>query len=212
VSEGSGSQIGPNGAGPESQVDEPRPGVTPSDAPVEKPTSVRVCPWCSAAVPALVSTCPTCHATLDPDVAEAIHLPGVTEVSPDLRDYAEQARAGKKLKPSLLSMLLGAPKPQTQPIPPASGEADALRPPSPAVRAEMARIDAEIAGIAPPSDPSEDPPAPAEAFPATATASPEEAQFEGPARPSETSSSTRDDEPASGAATPTDPRRRPPAA
>jgi hypothetical protein len=206
VSEGSGSQIGPNGAGPESQVDEPRPGVTQSDAPVEKPTSARVCPWCSAAVPALVSTCPTCHANLDPDVAEAIHLPGVTEVSPDLRDYAEQARAGKKLKPSLRSMLLGSPRPQTQSIPPAPSEADALRPPSEAVRAEMARIDAEIAGIVPPNDASGDPADPA---PARPTGGPEAARFATSAGPSETSS-TPDREPASGAAAPTDPRRRPP--
>jgi hypothetical protein len=77
-------------------------------------------------------------------------IPGLTEVPPALRRYAEDAKSGKK-RQSLLKMIL-----DDEPIPPAidapaPSDEDALRPPSAAVRAEMARFDMDIAaGVAPP--------------------------------------------------------------
>ncbi|HEX7496372.1 MAG TPA: hypothetical protein VF349_07040, partial [Candidatus Limnocylindrales bacterium] len=73
--------------------------------------------------------------------------PGLTEVSPELRAYVEEVRAGRK-KRSSLSILFNSPS-----APPAAdltglSEPGALRPPSAAVRAEMLRLDAEIAARA----------------------------------------------------------------
>lgn len=172
-------------------------------------TSRRACPWCSAAVPDLVSTCPRCHATIDSAAANAIHLPGLTEVSPELLDYAEKARAGKKLKPNVLSMLLKSPGPKTLAIPPAADEADAIRPPSAEVRAEMARIEAEIAGTVPADIVSESPAA-SPAAPSAPAAASEAAPHAPPAESAETASAPGG-ELGSGAATQTDrPLRRPP--
>jgi hypothetical protein len=110
--------------------------------------SDRECPWCSARVPAGASVCPSCQATLDEDPVAALHLPGLTEVSPELRAYAEQVRSGKP-KRGLLSIMMSSPSTPVATTPPPATEPEALRPPSSAVRAEMARIDAEIAaGIA----------------------------------------------------------------
>ncbi len=133
MSEGSGSPIGPGQAGAE-----------------------QTCPWCSARVPIGVSTCPACQAALGADESsDAIPLPGLTEVSPELRAYAERVRTGKP-KRGLLSMLLSNSSPPAQADAVDPSEPDALRPPSGAVRAEMARIDAEIAAgvVRPAADPS----------------------------------------------------------
>jgi hypothetical protein len=102
----------------------------------------RICPWCSAVVPANVSSCPSCRATLDEPAADEMSIPGLTEVPLRLQMYAEKAR---RPRTSLLSMVLGS-----QPIPiatdaPPPSDAAAMRPPSPELKAEMARLDAEIA-------------------------------------------------------------------
>ena len=108
----------------------------------------RVCPWCSAAVRASDAVCPKCGATLDGAAADDMAIPGLTEVPPALRRYAENAKSGKK-RQSLLKMILS-----DEPIPPAidaplPSDEDALRPPSAAVKAEMARLDLDIAAGAP---------------------------------------------------------------
>jgi hypothetical protein len=143
------SQVGDGGATrPESQVSELVQPAGRRTAPRLRSTSDRDCPWCSARIPAGASTCPACHATVDPDeTTDSIHVPGLTEVSPELRAYAEQVRAGRK-KRSSLSILLNSPSaPRAADLPELS-EPDALRPPSAAVRAEMLRLDAEIAARA----------------------------------------------------------------
>lgn len=129
-------------------------GSQPAEAGTEEPSpaasdSDRECPWCSAPVPADASACQSCHATMDEDpVAAAMHLPGLTEVSPELRAYAEQVRSGRP-KRGLLSIMMSSPSTPVASTPAPATEPEALRPPSSEVRAEMARIDAEIAaGIA----------------------------------------------------------------
>jgi len=110
-----------------------------------------LCPWCSAVVPAGAQSCPGCHAALAEGSAESVAIPGVTEVSPELRDYERKVRSGKS-KPNLLRMIFSEdPIPVAIDAPPPS-DAGALLPPSAAVKAEMARLDAEIAaGAVPPA-------------------------------------------------------------
>jgi hypothetical protein len=146
---GAEGRVGDGGAtGPESQVSLPVQRAGRGAAARQRSTSDRDCPWCSARVPAGASTCPACQATIDPDEAtDSIHLPGLTEVSPELRAYAEQVRAGRK-KRSSLSILLNSPSTPRAPDLPELSEPEALRPPSAAVRAEMLRLDAEIAARA----------------------------------------------------------------
>jgi hypothetical protein len=104
----------------------------------------QVCQWCSTAVPARQAACPNCGATLDGSAADDVAIPGLTEVPAGLRRYAENVRAGKKL-PSLLKIMFSdSPIPTAIGAPPPS-DADALRPPTAAVRAEMARLDEAIA-------------------------------------------------------------------
>jgi hypothetical protein len=166
---GAGTRVGDGTATAlETQVSEPVERAGRRPAPPKRSASDRDCPWCSARVPAGALTCPACHATIDPDeTTQAIHLPGLTEVSPELRAYAEQVRAGRKKRNSL-SILLNSPSaPRAADLPDLS-EPDALRPPSAAVRAEMLRLDAEIAaraemaaGVVPPdAGPSAPPTAP----------------------------------------------------
>jgi hypothetical protein len=105
--------------------------------------AMRTCPWCSTVVPAADQDCPNCGAALAVPAAEEVAIPGVTEVPPELRRYAADARSGRR--PNILKMIFS----DTQ-IPPAintqpPSDAEALRPPSDALRAEMARLDAEIA-------------------------------------------------------------------
>ena len=102
------------------------------------------CQWCSAVVPVDATTCPICNAPLNGPDSQSMTIPGVTEVSPELRAYAAQARPGKKRASLLIAMFSDTPVPQTIDAPPPS-DAAALRPPSRELRAEMARLDAEIA-------------------------------------------------------------------
>ena len=109
-----------------------------------EPGAEIVCPWCSARI-AAAPTCPECGAILDKE-SEAEGVVGVTEVSPELLEYV--ARTKRKLKRrSVLLQALGveALRKDTEVDVPVSALESALRPPSAEVRAEMARIDAEIA-------------------------------------------------------------------
>jgi hypothetical protein len=106
--------------------------------------AMKICPWCSTEIAAAAESCLNCKAALSAPTAEQVPIPGVTEVSPELRRYAADARSGKN-KPSLLRMMFSdTPIPTAVDAPPPS-DADALRPPSSELRAEMARLDAEIA-------------------------------------------------------------------
>jgi len=121
-----------------------------------------VCPWCSTEVPSGTELCPNCHAALEASAAEQVSIPGVTEVAPELRRYAADAIKGKN-KPSLLRMMFSDPPVPIAVDAPEPSDAEALRPPSNELKAEMARLDAEIAagGIAPDSPASAATPAPA---------------------------------------------------
>ena len=107
-------------------------------------TPERICPWCSSAVPANATSCPSCQAILDTDAGDAIAVAGVTEVSPELQQYVEKVRAGKS-RTSILSMIFNDPPVAPVLNAPEPSDADALRPPSAELKAEMARLDAEIA-------------------------------------------------------------------
>ena len=119
-------------------------GRKPTRKAVSKAVAEMSCQWCSALVPVGATSCPTCKVPLVASDTGSMTIPGVTEVSPELRAYAAQARSGKK-RPSLLkTMFSDTPVPQAIDTPPPS-DAAALRPPSRELRAEMARLDAEIA-------------------------------------------------------------------
>ena len=111
-----------------------------------------ICPWCSAGVSAGATTCPECHATLDAEPAiDGTPISGLTAVSPELRAYAERPPKKRKRR-SLLRRALGIDSlrndsEETHQSGTPSNES-AYRLPSPEVRAEMARIDSEIAEIA----------------------------------------------------------------
>ena len=156
-----------------------------------KPRSRKtLCPWCSAVVPAGAKSCPGCHAVLTEESSESVAIPGVTEVSPALRDYERKVRSGKS-KPNLLRMIFSEePIPTAFDAPPPS-DADALLPPSSAVKAEMARLDAEIAAGAVPQEGTTTPDAVAPGgtpAPAQAPAAPPEPQ---PAEPAATTAPKR---------------------
>jgi hypothetical protein len=109
----------------------------------------RVCSWCSTEIEANAEVCPNCGATLDEQAANQILIPGLTEVPPALQEYAEAARRRKGRTSLLRMMFSGPPIPDVADAPPPS-DAAALRPPSPELKAEMARLDAEIAaGVVP---------------------------------------------------------------
>jgi hypothetical protein len=60
------------------------------DEPTESRPS-RVCPWCSAEVPASASRCPSCgDALAQRESIDALVIPGVTAVDPTLEIYAAQ--------------------------------------------------------------------------------------------------------------------------
>jgi hypothetical protein len=133
--------------------------------------AMKICPWCSTEVAAAAESCPNCKAALAGSTAEQISIPGVTEVAPELRRYAADARSGKN-KPNLLRMMFSdTPIPTATDAPPPS-DAGALRPPSSELRAEMARLDAEIAAGAIATGTSEAPDATPEAPDATQATKP----------------------------------------
>jgi hypothetical protein len=107
-------------------------------------TTTRVCPWCSAAILVSGGTCPACGATLDNAANDQVSIPGLTEVPASLRKYAEDTRRGKKKQTLLQMMFSEAPIPTAIDAPDPS-DAAALRPPSATVKAEMLRIEYELA-------------------------------------------------------------------
>jgi cytochrome c553 len=117
-----------------------------------------VCPWCSAEIPTQTPTCPECHASLGESNVAALGIPGVTEVQPSLLKYLEESRTGKR-RGGILRAVLSSSTPSAPASTVLPSDASALRPPSAAIRAEMARLDAEIAQGQP--EPPE-PPKPAE--------------------------------------------------
>lgn len=115
----------------------------------------RVCPWCSNEVPADAVECPSCRAALDTSPAAQTPIPGLTELTADHKRYAAQAGTKKK-KVSLISMIFSDDSiPEIKAVPPPS-DASALRPPTPELKAAMARLDAEIATAGAP-EPDEQP-------------------------------------------------------
>ncbi|HEX7491998.1 MAG TPA: hypothetical protein VF337_09885 [Candidatus Limnocylindrales bacterium] len=107
-------------------------------------TSKTVCPWCSAEVPAQAQTCPECQASLGESDVVGLGIPGLTEVQPSLRKYLEESRAGKKRGGILRTVFSGSDSgAPVSTIPPS--DAAAILPPSARIKAEMARLDAEIA-------------------------------------------------------------------
>jgi hypothetical protein len=151
----------PQAAPPPTQVVPPGQAITSTDASGRRSSRrkasgpERLCPWCSTVVPAKETTCPNCQAILDTEPGDAIAIAGVTEVSPALAQYAEKVRAGKG-RTSLLSMIFSDPPVAPVINSPAPSDADALRPPSAALKAEMARLDAEIAAGAVTLGPSDE--------------------------------------------------------
>ncbi len=110
----------------------------------EARVATRTCPWCSSDVPAADPECASCGAALGVPAVEELAIPGVTEVPSALRRYAENARSGKR-RASLLKMIFSDTDIPTVVNGPRPSDAEALRPPSAALRAEIARLDAEIA-------------------------------------------------------------------
>lgn len=143
---------------PSASSEPPRPATRPETgrgrrgSSTARSSSQRLCPWCSTQVPARAISCPNCQATLDEPAAGDISIPGLTEVPPNLRRYAEDVRTMKK-RPSVLSIMFTDSSIPTAIDPPAPSDTAALQPPSQALKAEMARLDAEIASGALPPDP-----------------------------------------------------------
>jgi hypothetical protein len=130
----------------------PQPSAPAPKRPRARRGAVQVCPWCSTEHKAGAATCETCGAALtaSPGIADEA-IPGVTVVSPELRDYASKvtASAKRKERTSLLAMLMGSEK-DDRVIEPSAAFVDdaAFQPPSDDVRREMARLEAEIAAAA----------------------------------------------------------------
>ncbi len=64
------------------------------------------CPWCSSPTPPGSEKCPTCQAALvaHPD-AQAVGIPGVTEIDPSLLAYAPKAQKPQKIVDMLIRLL-----------------------------------------------------------------------------------------------------------
>ncbi len=141
------------------------------------------CPWCSARIPIEATTCPECHATVDRGLGEGTPISGLTQVSPELQAYSAQLKSKRKPK-SLFRRVLGT-EPREAPLAFEPSSATALLPPSPEVRAEMARIDAETTG---PTLAGEPKPTPSEPSPKPEPDLPAEPAIEpaAPARPRRT--------------------------
>jgi hypothetical protein len=146
------SQSDPRSAGPNSEPSTTNAPVAAATQPAPRRSrrsaagtqGQRTCPWCSGSVPAGAAVCPNCQATLDEPAMDGMGIPGLTELPSDLRRYAEAVRTKKK-RPSLLRVMFSDDSVPSAADTPAPSDADALQPPSSALKAEMARLDAEIA-------------------------------------------------------------------
>ena len=132
--------------------------------PVNSPAAPEVdCPWCSARIAAGAERCPSCGAALV-SAPESTVSPifGVTSVRPELREYQDKVAREKK-RPGLLSLILGGPDDRVSARPIGHVDPGVLGPPSDEVRAEMERLDREIAAGAFPREDRPDAAAPATA-------------------------------------------------
>jgi DNA repair exonuclease SbcCD ATPase subunit len=101
-------------------------------------SQVRVCPWCSAPLPAEIGEkCPSCGASLQGE-GEA-QLPGLTTIDPvAILEGAKQPTRTRSSR--LMAWITGSDiEEEAQPI----ASSDALAPPSEAVRLEMLRLETE---------------------------------------------------------------------
>jgi hypothetical protein len=95
-----------------------------------------VCPWCSAALPAVAAAvCPSCEARLV-DTSD-VDIPGVTAVDPVL---LAAAAAPRKVKRTFGSLLVGN---DDEIPPPSEAEMPALARPDADVRREILRLEME---------------------------------------------------------------------
>jgi hypothetical protein len=102
------------------------------------------CPWCSASIAVGATVCPGCHASFGGAAVDSLAIPGLTEVEPALRAYSVGTRNPKK-RPSILRMMFNDDSVPQSGSAVAPSETAALQPPSAAIKAEMARLDLEIA-------------------------------------------------------------------
>jgi hypothetical protein len=103
------------------------------------------CSWCSAGIPFGAERCPNCGATLESgQVAQTTAIPGLTAVSPELRDYAARAARQRK-RPGLRSLMFGEREDRVIATADNGVDPGVFKPPSDEVRAEMERLDREIA-------------------------------------------------------------------
>jgi hypothetical protein len=95
-----------------------------------------ICPWCSAALPAVdAAACPSCEARLI-EPADIV-IPGVTDVDPVL---LAAAAAPRKVKRTFGSLLVGE---DNEVPPPSEAEMPALARPDADVRREILRLQME---------------------------------------------------------------------
>ncbi len=152
---GAASVGGPGGGAPSESISADSPSPVPAPASSATARSARAaakarkaataeCPWCSAQIAAGLDRCPSCGAALTAGAELAvIAIPGVTDVAPELRSYQERVERQKK-RVGILSMVLSN---SGDALFAGSGgpvDADAVRPPSADVKAEMERFDREI--------------------------------------------------------------------
>ena len=104
--------------------------------PAEERDVVPICPWCSAALPAVdAAVCPSCEARLV-DTSD-VDIPGVTAVDPVL---LAAAAAPRKVKRTFGSLLVGN---DDEIPPPSEAEMPALARPDADVRREILRLEME---------------------------------------------------------------------
>ena len=104
--------------------------------PAEERDVVPICPWCSAALPAVdAAVCPSCEARLV-DTSD-VDIPGVTTVDPVL---LAAAAAPRKVKRTFGSLLVGN---DDEIPPPSEAEMPALARPDADVRREILRLEME---------------------------------------------------------------------
>jgi hypothetical protein len=96
-------------------------------------TTARICPWCSTKIPAAAGACPNCGALVEGAVAPVI--PGLTVVDPTAElGVLDEGRLPDSIGPT---SLLQAGSDVSQ------ADADAVQPPSEAVRLEMRKMELE---------------------------------------------------------------------
>jgi hypothetical protein len=113
----------------------------------ESKPPVAVCPWCGQALPAAgLDACPHCQAPLKP-ADEALEVPGVTTLAPEVVRMLEIAEAKKKRKAK--GRFRTSTDEPILPVAPVTPDADeemaAVRPPDAEVRRVMRELEIEAA-------------------------------------------------------------------